>query len=182
MRQSWDIRLYMPSACTSEVGTYSNTVARTTFRHQLLEFADRFWNSVIHGIMRCVWKVLLPSVFRRTPYKRPSIDVLKSRWNVSSLSSLTCTAALPPFPGKNSNGYKGPFVQCQCPVVRVLVMEGSIGGAWAGHGIGTLPFFLESRNQTRHFLWYVWNLCRSIETGDNLPLGEPMVNPRTTSR
>ena len=167
----------MLSACTSGVGTSSDPVARTTFRRQVLEFADghRSWNSVIHCIMqRCVWKVLLPSVLRQTPYRRPSIDVLKSRWNVSRWSSLTCTVTvLPPFPGKKLKGYKESFVQYLCPVVMVLeelilmgvLMHGLVMASARNHSFWN-PVTKHVINVSFLMVCIIRILCRSIQTGD----------------
>jgi hypothetical protein len=107
----------MPSACAPGVGTYSDPVVRTTFRHQVLEFADghRFWN--VCDILYYDAAVCIEDITsfdgRRTGAL--FIDVLKSCWNVSRRSSLTCTATT--VPRKELEGYK---FQCLCPVLMAL--------------------------------------------------------------
>jgi hypothetical protein len=187
MRQSWDIRL--PSVCTSEVGTYSDLVARSTFCHQVLEFADghRFWNVCDILYYDAAVCMMEDNCFlRRAPYRRPFYRCLEI--------TLECLPLLEPHlhcyrsvtvPRKELEGYKGSFsVSVSCCLG--FGKTHSIGGAsvhGASRGIGTQSFFLESRNQTRHFLWYVFRFSAALlKRATFAAWGEPMVDPRTTSR
>jgi hypothetical protein len=173
----------------SAVGTYSDPVARTTFRYCIrclsLRAVMGSGMSVISCIMMrwCVWKVLFLGCYFDERYHGTSalvIDVLKSRWNVSRWPSLTCTATvLPRFQGKNSKVARGS-VSVSCS--HVFGRTHSVGGAWAGRGIGTQPFFLESRNET-NFSWYVFGFSAALlKRAAFAAWGEPMANPRTVSR